>query len=591
MSYGGYLDLGTLLSAQRPLSDPEHHDELLFIIQHQTTELWLKLVLHELSAACRLLRDDQLAPALKCIARVKHIQRTLTEQWSVLATLTPAEYVQFRGVLGNASGFQSAQYRAVEFTLGNKNAGHAAGVRRRSRRVPAGRGGPRGAEPVRRVPADAGPLRLRDPRLRPRARRHEGVDVHARAGARLRRDLRRTRRSIGRRTRHARSSSTSRTTSSCGDSGISRPSSGSSASRPAPAARAACRSCSVRSSSRSSPSCSPCEPRSRAEDAARRPVRGARAARPRAALGRRAITGEQGISLPPFIDHHVHLHLIDEPVSPPAGSPASSISAAIPSPSPGAPGLGIPRVAYAGAFLTAPGGYPASRPWAPDEIVREVTDSSTTPASAAGAATAVDEQASFGASVIKVALNADSGPVFDAATLAAVVTSARERRLPVVAHVEGAGMTRLALDAGVDVLAHTPFTEVARRRAHRPCRAGRPAMDLDARHPSRRSRGARDALERISRRSSRAGGRVLYGTDLGNGEQPRRGEQPASSRRCMRVGVRGAALIDALTDPWPGSTASSAVATFVPGDAPETLGRRARVARRRDRRPHRGARP
>ncbi|AZS35589.1 Tryptophan 2,3-dioxygenase [Microbacterium lemovicicum] len=123
MSYGGYLDLGTLLSAQRPLSDPEHHDELLFIIQHQTTELWLKLVLHELAAACRLLREDRLAPALKCVARVKHIQKTLTEQWSVLATLTPAEYAQFRGVLGSASGFQSAQYRAVEFTLGNKNAG------------------------------------------------------------------------------------------------------------------------------------------------------------------------------------------------------------------------------------------------------------------------------------------------------------------------------------------------------------------------------------------------------------------------------------------------------------------------------------
>jgi tryptophan 2,3-dioxygenase len=123
MSYGGYLELETLLSAQHPLSDPEHHDELLFIVQHQTTELWLKLVLHELSAACRLLRDDQLAPALKCVARVKHIQKTLTEQWSVLATLTPAEYVQFRGVLGNSSGFQSAQYRAVEFMLGNKNAG------------------------------------------------------------------------------------------------------------------------------------------------------------------------------------------------------------------------------------------------------------------------------------------------------------------------------------------------------------------------------------------------------------------------------------------------------------------------------------
>ncbi|MCR2764914.1 tryptophan 2,3-dioxygenase [Microbacterium sp. zg.B48] len=121
MSYGGYLELDTLLAAQHPLSSPEHHDELLFIIQHQTTELWLKLVLHELSGACRFLRDDRLAPALKCIARVKHIQRTLTEQWSVLATLTPAEYAQFRGVLGNASGFQSAQYRAVEFTLGNKN--------------------------------------------------------------------------------------------------------------------------------------------------------------------------------------------------------------------------------------------------------------------------------------------------------------------------------------------------------------------------------------------------------------------------------------------------------------------------------------
>lgn len=122
MSYGGYLQLPTLLSAQLPLSDPEHHDELLFIVQHQTTELWLKLVLHELAEACRLLREDELAPALKCIARVKHIQRTLTEQWSVLATLTPTEYAQFRGVLGKASGFQSAQYRAVEFTLGNKNA-------------------------------------------------------------------------------------------------------------------------------------------------------------------------------------------------------------------------------------------------------------------------------------------------------------------------------------------------------------------------------------------------------------------------------------------------------------------------------------
>ncbi|WP_457966596.1 tryptophan 2,3-dioxygenase [Arthrobacter sp. D1-29] len=121
MSYASYLQLPTLLSAQQPVSRPEHHDELLFIIQHQTTELWLKLVLHELRSAAAWLREDDLGAALKGIARVKHIQKTLTEQWSVLATLTPTEYSQFRGFLGNSSGFQSSQYRAVEFVLGNKN--------------------------------------------------------------------------------------------------------------------------------------------------------------------------------------------------------------------------------------------------------------------------------------------------------------------------------------------------------------------------------------------------------------------------------------------------------------------------------------
>jgi tryptophan 2,3-dioxygenase len=121
-TYGAYLDLDRLLAAQHPRSTPEHHDELLFIVQHQTSELWLKLVLHELRAARAHLAADELAPALKCLARVKNIQRTLTEQWSVLATLTPREYAQFRGALGPASGFQSHQYRAVEFILGNKNA-------------------------------------------------------------------------------------------------------------------------------------------------------------------------------------------------------------------------------------------------------------------------------------------------------------------------------------------------------------------------------------------------------------------------------------------------------------------------------------
>ncbi|CAG7609312.1 tryptophan 2,3-dioxygenase [Leucobacter soli] len=122
MTYGGYLELDRLLAAQHPVSVPEHHDELLFIIQHQTSELWMKLVLHEISHVRELLAADKLGEALKPLARVKHIQEVLTQQWSVLATLTPSEYAQFRGSLGNSSGFQSVQYRAIEFSLGNKNA-------------------------------------------------------------------------------------------------------------------------------------------------------------------------------------------------------------------------------------------------------------------------------------------------------------------------------------------------------------------------------------------------------------------------------------------------------------------------------------
>ena len=122
MSYGDYLCLDQLLSAQRPQSDPPQHDELLFIVQHQTSELWLKLMVHELRSARSLLRDDDLAPALKRLARVKHIQHVLTDQWSVLATMTPSEYALIRPFLATSSGFQSAQYREVEFLLGNKDA-------------------------------------------------------------------------------------------------------------------------------------------------------------------------------------------------------------------------------------------------------------------------------------------------------------------------------------------------------------------------------------------------------------------------------------------------------------------------------------
>jgi len=122
LTYEGYLDLDRLLTAQHPLSSPPHHDEMLFIVQHQVAELWMKLVIHELTAAIAHLAADDLDPCLKILARVKHIQRQLFEQWAVLETLTPSEYLEFRHVLGPASGFQSLQYRTIEFLFGNKNA-------------------------------------------------------------------------------------------------------------------------------------------------------------------------------------------------------------------------------------------------------------------------------------------------------------------------------------------------------------------------------------------------------------------------------------------------------------------------------------
>lgn len=122
LTYSGYLCLEQLFAAQKPLSHPVHHDEMLFIIQHQTSELWIKLLLHELEAAIHHVQHDELEPCFKILARVKQIQMQLFNQWAVLETLTPSEYAQFRGVLGTASGFQSVQYRALEFTLGNKSA-------------------------------------------------------------------------------------------------------------------------------------------------------------------------------------------------------------------------------------------------------------------------------------------------------------------------------------------------------------------------------------------------------------------------------------------------------------------------------------
>jgi tryptophan 2,3-dioxygenase len=119
--YETYLHLDKLLSAQQPLSKSPEHDEMLFIIQHQVAELWFKLLLHELDAAIACLQQDQLARSIKILNRIKQVQHQLTSQWSVLATLTPGEYMAFRDALGTASGFQSPQYRLIEFKLGNKD--------------------------------------------------------------------------------------------------------------------------------------------------------------------------------------------------------------------------------------------------------------------------------------------------------------------------------------------------------------------------------------------------------------------------------------------------------------------------------------
>ena len=119
MSYGDYLSLNKILSAQSPLSDA--HDEMLFIVQHQTSELWMRLAIHELTAARDLLAKGDTRPAFKMLARVARIFEQLNSAWDVLRTMTPSDYTRFRDALGQSSGFQSHQYRLIEFILGNRN--------------------------------------------------------------------------------------------------------------------------------------------------------------------------------------------------------------------------------------------------------------------------------------------------------------------------------------------------------------------------------------------------------------------------------------------------------------------------------------
>ncbi len=288
---------------------------------------------------------------------------------------------------------------------------------------------------------------------------------------------------------------------------------------------------------------------------------------PRALLCRRALTGEHGVCLPPLTDHHVHLHLIDEHRLAAGGIAAVLDLGGDPASLARRDRDGMPHAAYAGAFLTAPGGYPSGRSWAPPSVVREVRDPSLHPGVPSGAATAVDEQAEFSASVVKVALNAAAGPVFDAATLEAIVACAHERGLPVVAHVEGEGMLALALEARVDALAHAPFSEWADGSAIARAIALRQRwISTLAIHDGADRERARLNLEAFAH----AGGRVLYGTDLGNGDRPV-GVDADELTALDAAGIRGPDLIATLTEPWPPSLAAAGVATFVPGHPPATL--------------------
>lgn len=299
---------------------------------------------------------------------------------------------------------------------------------------------------------------------------------------------------------------------------------------------------------------------------------------PLAASVRRSLNGdhpgEVGTRLPPLVDHHVHLMIIGADALVDSalggvldlGAPLELVTAL-------RSREGLPRTDFAGAFLTPPGGYPVGRPWAPDGCAHEVAavERDERGALPSTAETAVAEQHAFGASVVKVALNSVAGPVFDAATLDAIVSAAHERRMPVVAHVEGPGMTRLAIEAGVDALAHTPFTErVDEELLARAVALGqRWISTLYVAGHGERTPQAELAVDNL-RRFHAAGGRVLYGTDLGNGDQPL-GVNPRELGLLVEAGLSASAVLEAITDPWPRADPAEGVVTFAADPAPHTL--------------------
>lgn len=266
-------------------------------------------------------------------------------------------------------------------------------------------------------------------------------------------------------------------------------------------------------------------------------------------LVRHRETGEVGTAFPAFRDAHVHLGLIDATTLPDSGIGAAVDLGWSPDVVDLARRAPV-ETAYAGCFLAAPGGYPSDRSWAPEGSTREVTDPGD-------AVAAVAEQVDLGASLVKVTLHSGAGPVLLPEVLAMVVSASP---LPVVAHAEGEGMVGAALDAGVQLLAHTPWTErlddetVRRAAASQRWISTLAIQDGTAALPV--------AVDNL-RRFHDAGGEVLYGTDLGNGDQPV-GLNLRELALMAEAGLRPRALMHALTAPVAGLPADSAV-TFVPG--------------------------
>lgn len=281
-------------------------------------------------------------------------------------------------------------------------------------------------------------------------------------------------------------------------------------------------------------------------------------------------TGQPGTAFPVFRDSHVHLGLVDPGPLPGTGIGAVvdlGWSAGIVDLARAAP----VQVELAGRFLTAAGGYPAGRTWAPSDSTVTIT--------AETAAGAVADQVDLGAGVLKVTLNSEAGPVPTAPVLAAVATAAREHHLPLVAHVEGAGAFQSALAAGVDVLAHTPWTAPLDDAEIRGAAASQMWIStLDIHGYGDRTRAQEVALDNL-RRFHGAGGQVLYGTDLGNGPLPV-GLNIRELELLREAGLDDDEILLSLTVDWPGSRSGPADrCTFVPGDDNEDLLRRLQRAR------------